>query len=208
VTQLTTRHLEFPCGDLTLEGELRFPSETPAPGVVVCHPHPLYGGDMDNSVVVAACDALVARGFAALRFNFRGVGASEGAFSKGDAERNDVRAALDHLAAQDEVDAGRVGLTGYSFGAIVSADTDHGGVRALALISPPLSIADLRVHWDCPAIVLGGEEDQIAPPDRLRIVASAPGVELCLIEGADHFWHGYEQELGDAVADFFGRHFA
>src|SRR3990172_5657138 len=165
--QLTTRSPPFPCGDPTLEGAVHLPESTPAPGVVVCHPHPLYGGDMENNVVLAACRALAGRGFAALRFNFQGVGRSEGAFDQGRGERDDVRAALAYLASLPEVDAERMGLAGYSFGAMVAAEVASADLRALALISPPLASDDLRVDWGCPALLLGGDQDPIAPADRL-----------------------------------------
>lgn len=224
MTQTATRDLTFACGDLTLEGALHLPvrqaglpTSTPAPGVVVCHPHPQYGGDMDNNVVLAACEALVERGFAALRFNFRGAGRSDGAFDQGQGEQDDVRAALAHLRSLSEVDPERVGLAGYSFGAMVAAEVASGGLRALALVSPPVAFGDLRLAWGCPALVLGGERDQIAPADRLRIVASAggrsasggeaPGVELRLVPDADHSWWGYESEVAAALGDFFARHF-
>ncbi|OGO50792.1 MAG: hypothetical protein A2148_03685 [Chloroflexi bacterium RBG_16_68_14] len=204
--QLTTRSLTFPCGDLTLEGAVYLPESTPAPGVVVCHPHPLYGGDMENNVVLAACRALAGRGFAALRFNFRGVGRSDGAFDQGQGERDDVRAALAYLGALPEVDEQRMGLAGYSFGAMMAAEVASAALRALALVSPPIAHSDLRVDWGCPALLLGGEQDPIAPADRLRALAEARGVELRIISGADHFWWGFEEELGGTLADFFQRH--
>jgi alpha/beta superfamily hydrolase len=207
MAELTTRSLTFPCGDLSLEGALHLPAVTPAPGVVICHPHPQYGGDMENNVVLAACGALTDRGFAALRFNFRGVGDSDGAFDQGLGEQDDVRAALAHLAALPEVDAKRVGLVGYSFGAMVAAEVASGDLRALALVSPALAFSDLRVAWGCPALLLGGDQDPIAPADRLQLVAEAPGVELRIISGADHSWWGFEEELGQTVAEFFERHF-
>ncbi len=168
MAQITTRPLTFPCGELSLEGALDLATSMPAPGVVVCHPHPQYGGDMENNVVLAACRALAARGFAALRFNFRGVGGSDGAFDQGQGERDDIRAALAHLASLPEVDAKRVGLIGYSFGAVVATEVASGDLRALALVSPPLAFSDLRVAWGCPALVLGGDQDPIAPAERLR----------------------------------------
>lgn len=215
MTKTITRRVTFASGALSLEGVLHLPETTPppdlpaarAPGVVVCHPHPLYGGDMENNVVVAACETLVARGCAALRFNFRGVGGSDGAFDDGRGEQDDLRAALNCLAEQPEVDAKRLGLIGYSFGAMVAAEVASGALRALGLVSPPLSFADLRIAWGCPALVLGGDADPIAPADRLRVVAEQPAVELRIVPGADHSWWGFEGELGEALGEFFSRHF-
>jgi len=204
--QIATRSLTFASGGLTLEGVVHVPAETPAPGVVVCHPHPEYGGEMDNNVVMAACAALAGAGIAALRFNFRGAGRSEGAFDGGRGERDDVSAALVYLASLDEVDGSRLGLIGYSFGAMVAADVASGDLRALGLVSPPVAFGDVRVAWGCPALVLGGDQDSIAPADRLAVLADAPGVELRVIEGVDHSWWGFEDELGTRLASFFSQH--
>jgi alpha/beta superfamily hydrolase len=201
------RSITFQSGDLTLEAALHVPDATPAPGVVVCHPHPLQGGDMDNNVVIAACDALVSRGVAALRFNFRGAGASEGEFDDGDGERDDARAALKHLAALPEIDAKRLGLIGYSFGGLVAAEVASGALRGLALVSPPVAFGDLRIAWGCPALIVAGDMDNLVPPDRLHVLAEAPGVEAHLFEGADHSWWGFEDELGEALGSFFSAHF-
>ena len=208
MTQVAMRSIMFPSGDLSLEGVLHLPDSTPAPGVVVCHPHPLYGGDMDNNVVVAACQALAGHGIAALRFNFRGAGQSEGAFDEGRGERDDVGAALAHLAALPEIDAKRVGLAGYSFGALVAAEAASGALRGLALVSPPVAFSDLRVAWGCPALLLAGGMDSLAPADRLHVIGEAPGVEVRVFEGADHSWWGFEDELGEALGQFFTRHFS
>jgi len=207
MTPTDARAVTFAAGELSLEGALHLPAAAPAPGVLVCHPHPQYGGDMDNNVVVAACEALAAGGCAALRFNFRGTGGSDGAFDQGKGEQDDARAALAWLAALPEVDERRLGLVGYSFGAVVAAEVAGGQLRGLALISPPLNYADLRVAWGCPALLLGSDQDPLAPAARLRLVADAPGVELHLVTGADHSWWGYEDELGSVLAEFFGRHF-
>ena len=208
MTLPTTRSLTFPCGDLSLEGVLHLLDSTPAAAAVVCHPHPQYGGDMENNVVLAACQSLVGRGFAALRFNFRGVGASEGAFDQGEGERNDVRAALRYLTSLPEVDGERLGLIGYSFGALVAAEVADSDLRALALVSPPVAHADLRVDWGCPTLVLAGDQDQNAPADGLEAIGRASGVELRVVSGADHFWLGFEEELVEALAGFFEQHLA
>ena len=205
-TQQTTQAVTFQAGDLTLEGALHLPEKTPAAGVVVCHPHPLYGGDMDNNVVMAACQALVERGIAALRFNFRGAGNSQGEHDNGNGERDDLRAALEHLRSLPEIDSDRIGLIGYSFGAVVSAEVASGALRALTLISPPVEFADIKVAWGCPALIIGGDMDHLAPVERLELVAESPGVELFVVSGADHSWWGCDDELGEAIGQFFSNH--
>src|SRR5438094_7859543 len=118
---MAQERIRFPAaGDQApvLEGELWLPAgERGTAGVVVAHPHPLRGGSMDNNVVWAVCQGLAAAGIASLRFNFRGVDRSEGAYAEGVDEVDDILGALAFLAAQPQIDADRVGLAGYSFGA-------------------------------------------------------------------------------------------
>lgn len=202
----------FPVAGLSLEGVFHRPAvEPPYPCVAVCHPHPLYGGDMDNSVVVALSRRLAEAGIGALRFNFRGTGASEGAYGGGIEEREDVRAALDFLEGLPEVDAERLGLAGYSFGALVALTTADPRSRGVAAVSPPFSM--LGPHEDSlatPALLVFGEEDQIAPASALPPVGALfdGNYEVSRIAGADHFWWGKEREAADAVATFFTSLFA
>ena len=115
------REITFPCGELSLEGICHSPEgEGPFAAVVVCHPHPLYGGSMSNNVVLAVCQALAQQSILALRFNFRGVGGSQGELADEATGQEDVRAALSYVASVEDVDRGRVGLCGYSFGAGVA----------------------------------------------------------------------------------------
>src|SRR5688572_7322236 len=107
--------VNFPSSELSLEGMLQLPEETPAPGIVVCHPHPMYGGDMYNNVVEAICVTALENGIAGLRFNFRGASGSEGRYDNGIGEQDDVRAALAYVRGLPEVDSDRVALAGYSF---------------------------------------------------------------------------------------------
>src|SRR4030095_13476795 len=113
-------------------------------GVVVCHPHPRYGGDMDSPVVVTAARACARQDLATLRFNFRGVGASEGAWDEGRGERIDVRSATAHLHRSLARPA-PIALAGYSFGAAMAAAVAASGepLAGLALLAPPISVP----HW-------------------------------------------------------------
>ena len=194
-------------GDIRLEGVLALPDGGgPHPGVVVCHPHPQYGGDMDNNVVQIICAALHALGIAMLRFNFRGVGRSGGAYNGGRGEAEDAAAALRHLEALPEIDPGRVGLAGYSFGAAVALNAAT-GARALCLVSPPVRMvsSDRLAAWPGPVLAVSGDADHVAPGEELTaLVESAGGsVQLERVPGADHFWWDHERELGEAVGRFF-----
>ena len=197
--------LTFRSGDLTLEGVLHRPPAMSHPAAVVCHPHPLFGGDMHNSVVTAVCQALVQTSIAALRFNFRGVGSSTGRFGDGVGEREDAVAALAYLRQRAGVDSAKVGLVGYSFGAAVALTAADEQVAALAAISPPSfgsAIPLLAIR--CPTLLIAGDRDDVAPTGWLTTLAEVIGSH-CRVEvvpGADHFWWGHDEKLAQAVAGF------
>jgi len=160
---------------------------------------------MHNSVVVAVCRALVDAGIGALRFNFRGVGRSQGGFGDGIGEREDVLAALDYLRGVGGVDPAKVGLVGYSFGAAVSLLAADEGISALAAISPPSlgsTIPALAVR--CPALLITGDLDDVAPPASVRALARTlgPQCQVEVVPGADHFWWDDEEKLAQTVAAF------
>lgn len=210
---LAERRVTFRCEDIVLEGVVHSGgTEDAHPGIVVCHPHPLYGGDMDNIVVMAVCQAFARTGMTALRFNFRGVGGSGGNHGEGVAEQQDVRAALDYLLSLPGVDAERVGLAGYSFGALVAAAVApaYTRLRALALISPPARALDGSKLATLAAarLIAVGDSDQFAPEAELRRIADSmpQPTELVVVAGADHFWMGRTAELARQVADFFSRY--
>jgi len=197
--------LTFPSGDLTLEGLLHRPPVVPHPAVVVCHPHPLFGGDMHNSVVTAVCRAFVEAGIAALRFNFRGVGRSQGTFGDGVGEREDAVAALAYLRLREGVDSAKVALAGYSFGAAVALVAADEQVAALAAISPPAFGHDMALPAiACPTLLITGERDDVAPSAQVTALGRTLGPQ-CRVEvvpGADHFWWGRDEELAQAVVGF------
>jgi hypothetical protein len=175
-----------------LEGSLALPDRAPA-GIVICHPHPLYGGDMDNPVVLAVAEAGAAHGLATLRFNFRGVGGSAGAWDEGRGEQDDVRAALRYL--RDRLGAAPVALAGYSFGARMAAAVVADGERVagLALVAPPLAFpggdAIRPCDVDGPVLVVAGSRDEYCPPAALQQLAAAlPGATVSRLDGGDHFF--------------------
>lgn len=206
------RSITFPSGALTLEGVLHLPAgqaglpdDTPAAATVICHPGAQYGGDMHNHVVMAMCEALNERAYIALRFNMRGVGASEGEMDMASGA-DDARAALEYVRTLREVDTDSIGLIGYSVGAMAAAGAASADLKAVALVSPPLGFGDLRVDPGCPLLIACGDSDEFAPIEKLRAVGEQPDVELCIIDNAEHFWHGTQDRLKDPVGDFFAKH--
>jgi len=204
------RNVSFASDGLTLEGVLHLPDSTPAPGLVVCHPHPQYGGDMRNNVVSAVCETALAVGVAALRFNFRGTGGSEGAYDGGRGEQQDAAAALSYLRSLAEIDAGRVALAGYSFGAGVAlrAAGDNRGLSALIAISIPTAGGWPQGDSACPVLFLSGDGDQYSDPEALRRLAAGLGdqSEVTVMPGVDHFWAGAEDRLRETISDYLPRH--
>lgn len=171
-------------------------------GYVVCHPHPLYGGDMDNPVVVRAAEVARAGGAATLRFNFRGVGKSGGVHDSGQGEREDVKAAVTALAARLP-SGSRIGIMGYSFGAAMAARAARpdSPEAPLALIAPPLSMYDLGFLQAGPGRILlvAGSADPYCPLEALHRLAALTAAETRVIEGADHFFFGKLYPLGEAI---------
>jgi hypothetical protein len=206
VQETASRPVTFTSEGLTLEGILHQPVSAPFLSAAVCHPHPLYGGDMNNYVVVAVCQALAEAGIASLRFNYRGVGRSEGRYGDGLGERADAGAALAYLRQLAQVEQDRVGIIGYSFGATVALMAADERVTAAAAISTPSfgqGVPSLAIR--CPTLLISGERDEIAPAASLAPLAHTigPQCQVALIRGADHFWWGYEKQLAEVVAQFF-----
>ncbi len=205
------RPVAFPAagGGPLLEGALHaLEGSGPFPAAVICHPHPLMGGDMDNTVVVAVEHALVRRGWMTLRFNFRGAGGSAGSFDEGRGEMDDVAGALDFLCARPDVEASRLAVVGYSFGAEVglrhaARDPRVGWLAGLALIqelyASPFLDADPR-----PKLFVAGDRDPWAPAAPLReyVARLRSPKRLHLVPGANHILGGCEDEAAALVADF------
>jgi hypothetical protein len=178
------------------------PLANPTGGFVICHPHPLYGGDMDNPVVIRAAEVARAAGYATLRFNFRGAGGSEGAHDKGRGEQEDVTAAMAALATH--LPAGsRVGVIGYSFGAAMAARATRPSApeAPLGLIAPPLGMYELDFLQAGPGhlLLVAGTADSYCPVEALHRLAALTSAEERIIEGADHFFFGKLYPLGEAI---------
>jgi len=185
-----------------------------APLAVVLHPHPLAGGEMDNPVVTQLFHAFASRGFSVLRFNFRGTGASQGAFDGGAGELADAAAALAWLQAASP-GSRRTWLAGYSFGSWIGAQlaARNPGLDGLIAVSPPASHYDFSflAAADTPTLILHGSTDAVAPAADVRRLAArlaarpAGGVDFQLVEGASHFWTGGPAELTRRVEAYLDK---
>ncbi len=159
--------------------------------VVLTHPHPLYGGSMDNAVVTAAAGVFFENEFTTLRFNFRGVGKSTGQYDDGPGEQNDLLAAVSFLT---EKGYENIRIAGYSFGARISAAVVSKGcaIQDHIMISPPVAFMNFDdiEHLPSTGLVITGENDDIAPPDRIQSCLDrwriTPRFEV--IRSCDHFY--------------------
>ena len=190
----------FKADGLKLEGMLAdFHNDK---GVVISHPHPLYGGSMHNNVVKAVAHAYQEGGYGTLRFNFRGVENSEGDFANGVGEQEDVKAALQTLGKKN------MDLAGYSFGAWVNALglAKYEEAQRLIMVSPPVSVIDFSFLEYSPKVklVICGSRDEIAEYKKVEKMLPKWNEEALfrVIQGADHFYSGYEEELIDIVGEF------
>ena len=168
------------------------------------HPHPLYGGNLDNNVVATAVRIGQACGFVTLRFNFRGVMNSEGEYDEGLGEQDDVGAAVDYL--RKDVGAATIVLAGYSFGACIGLAYCHReehGVSHLILISPPPFLLPQKLSLEASVVkkIILGELDEIAPAEAIqsRISTEARQFLVKIIPQADHFFWGKEESLESAL---------
>jgi alpha/beta superfamily hydrolase len=199
---ITEENRTLEVAGLRLEARLFVPPSARG-GLVLCHPHPLYGGEMDNPVVLRMAEAAWEMDVATIRFNFRGVGRSAGSHDAGIGEQDDALAALDLLA--DAVVGAPLAVTGYSFGAWIGAlaGSRDARVRALALIAPALAHHDFGCLEGkrVPTLLVGGDSDAYCPAGELRRLAAwHPWARAVVIENADHFFVGRLAPLGDALA--------
>lgn len=192
-----------------LEAILKEPRQgPPRAAALVLHPHPLGGGTMHNKVVFRAAAALNDAGLLTLRINFRGVGQSTGEHDEGRGEQDDVRAGLNHLAA--EYPQLQLVVCGFSFGARVGLDVgiNDDRVHYLIGIGTPLDKYDFTFLEACrkPLLLVHGEHDEFGDVDRLRQLASElekhTNVRLVVIPGAGHFFENGLDELKRAITDW------
>ncbi len=201
--------LDIPAPHGFLDGLLRLPDsppgewETPRMAAVVCHPHPQFGGTMHNKVVFRITQALVDLGMPALRFNFRGVGRSTGAYDEGRGEADDVRAALDTLT--ERYPSVPLLLAGFSFGAWIGLPVGCADSRVTHLVGAgvPVSLLSNDELKGCakPKLIVQGALDQYGPQPALETwYARIPEPKrLSIIPNADHFFTHQQTELYEAL---------
>ena len=178
-------------------------------GVILCHPHPQYGGDMDHPVIATCAEVAFQEGLSALRFNFRGVGESQGSYGEGIAERQDVKAAGDYFYSRLKGDHLPLILVGYSFGVwagfpIAIEDERFEGMVAVA---PPLEIYDFSFLKGCKKkkLFIAGNKDLFCPLALLEkwYQELDEPKSLAVIPGADHFFRFHTQFLIQPLREFF-----
>jgi alpha/beta superfamily hydrolase len=192
-----------------LEALLKEPEGAPRGAAVVCHPHPLHGGTMHTKAVYRAAQALNEAGLVALRFNFRGVGASTGSYEEGIGERGDVTAALDWLEAEYPQLPLVVG--GFSFGSMVGLPVGVQEERVAGLLGLGLPLRNLNYDFDFlgqagkPVLVVQGENDEFGSGEEVASLLARLGSHITLVRiaEADHFFSNGLEEMREAVRGYY-----
>jgi len=174
---------------------------------VIAHPHPLHGGTMDNKVVQTLARALVQTGWKAVRFNFRGVGASQGHYDEGRGELQDVLAVVDHFAPSDGVPVA-LALAGFSFGAFVISHAaaqlvSQRPLSKLVLVGTAVTrfpVAPIAADLHPCTLVIHGERDETVPLADVMDWARTQTLPVTVIPGVEHFFHGQLPLLRDLVS--------
>ncbi len=199
-----------------LEGRYHHSKTPNAPIAILLHPHPQYGGTMNNRVVFQAFQAFTRRGFSALRFNFRGVGRSRGVYDEGLGELSDAAAALDWLQSCNP-DAPQCWIGGFSFGAWIGMQLlmRRPEITSFISIAPPASMYDFTFLAPCPCsgLFVHGDGDQQVPEESVAELAEhlsnqrGVTIDYRVIEGADHFFNEHLDVLTGHIDDYLDEHF-
>ena len=197
-----------------IEGRYHHSEIKGAPLVVVLHPHPLYGGTMNNKITYNLFHSFVRAGFSALRFNFRGVGKSQGKFDDGIGEMADAATALDWIQQQN-MDASACWLAGFSFGSWISMQLlmRRPEINGFISVSPPANLYDFSFLSPCPTpglITMGDKDEVVSESSVSKLAAKLAGqkganLEYKIISGADHYYRNHLEDLNDIVDDYISR---
>ncbi len=197
-----------------LEGRYSHSKTKNAPLALILHPSPEHGGTMNNKLTYMMFQAFVARGFSTLRFNFRGVGRSQGVFDRGEGELSDAAAALDWMQEINK-NAPYVWIAGFSFGAWIGMQLLMRRPEAQGFISiaPPANMHDFSFLAPCPTsgLFLQGSRDDVVPEESVESLVGRiqmqKGIEIDyrVVDGANHFFHGYTDIMIEHIHDHLNR---
>ena len=197
--------------DGRLEGRYHQSKKSDAPIAIVLHPHPLHGGNMNNRIIYNMFNAFVEQGFSVLRFNFRGVGRSQGAFDGGIGELSDAAYAFDWMQ-QFNRNSPYCWIGGYSFGALISMQLmmRRPEIMGFISISPPANTEDFSFLAPCPSsgLIVHGEIDDLIPIETTSKLATKLNtqknieVEFASIKGANHFYENKIDALKNEVVKY------
>jgi alpha/beta superfamily hydrolase len=197
-----------------LEGRYTPAATTRAPVAVLLHPHPQYGGTMHNKVVYTLNQCFVQNGFATLRFNFRGVGRSQGSFARGEGELTDAASALDWIQAFNP-NSGACWIAGFSFGAWIGMQLlmRRPEIEGFISICPPANLYDFSFLAPCPSsgLIIHGDKDAVVPHkdvttlvDKLKTQKGIV-IEQKVVQGANHFFDGKVEALLTSVSAYLDK---
>ena len=195
-----------------LEAEFSNPSDSlKTPCVILCAPSPKFGGDMNNNVIQQLSDDLNKLGISSFKFNYRGVGNSEGETSNGVGELQDTLNVVTFVESLQEIDGSRIGIAGYSFGAWMALDAVQGNqkVKSICSISCPQNKLGMfsTVEIIQPKLFIMGDKDHDFPLGQFNFLTKRFNnpKQIEIITGGDHFFRGKENLIGQLSADFFNK---
>ena len=194
-----------------LEGRYQHAKRDDAPVALILHPHPQHGGTMNNKVVYSLYHSFSRRGFSTLRFNFRGVGRSQGAFDSGLGELSDAAAALDWMQGHNPNATG-CWIAGFSFGAWIAMQLmmRRPEINGFVAVAPPASIHDFSFLAPCPASgpMVHGDSDDIIPEESVAKLADKLGkqknitIDYNVVKGCDHFFRNHLDQMEKHVEKY------
>ena len=199
-----------------LEGRYHHSKISNAPAAILLHPHPQHGGTMNNKVVYSLYQSFVKRGFSTLRFNFRGVGRSQGTFDSGQGELSDAASALDWMQTYNP-NAQTCWIAGFSFGAWISMQLmmRRPEISGFISIAPPANIHDFSFLAPCPAsgLILHGDKDNVVPVSSVDKFSqklqkqNTIEIDYRVIKDCDHFFQGHLDEMTSHVDNYLDENF-
>jgi alpha/beta superfamily hydrolase len=197
-----------------LEGRYQHNREPNAPIALMLHPHPQHGGTMNNRIVYTLYQAFLRRGFSVLRFNFRGVGRSQGTYDRGEGELSDAASALDWLQSYNQ-NAGACWIAGFSFGAWIGMQLlmRRPEISGFISLSPPANLYDFSFLAPCPSsglVIQGGRDELVPEPSVAKLVEKLThqrnlDIDYRVIPGANHFYQDNMEDVNRHLDDYLSK---